>query len=81
MILRRFTAGMKRQDWSAVAIELIVVIAGVFIGLQASNWNQEVENDKRAIDFSQRLIDDLREEAWAYQLMIEYNQQVLASAE
>jgi hypothetical protein len=37
MILRRITANFRRQDWSAVVIELIVVVVGVFLGLQASN--------------------------------------------
>ncbi len=81
MILRRFTASMKKQDWAAIAIELVVVVVGVFIGLQASNWNQDRETDQRATVFTQHLNEDLREEAWGYQLMIEYNQQVRANAE
>jgi hypothetical protein len=36
MILRRITANFLRQDWMAVAIELVVVVLGVFIGAQAS---------------------------------------------
>ncbi len=81
MILRRFSASMRKQDWTAVIVELVVVVVGVFIGLQASNWNQDRETDRRAAVFTQHLIEDLREEAWGYQLMIEYNQQVRTSAE
>ena len=40
MILRRITANFRRQDWMAVVIELVIVILGVFIGIQVSNWNQ-----------------------------------------
>lgn len=36
MILRRITANFRRQDWMAVAVELVVVVLGVFIGVQAS---------------------------------------------
>lgn len=36
MILRRITANFRRPDWMAVAIELVVVVLGVFIGVQAS---------------------------------------------
>jgi len=36
MILRRITANFRRQDWTAVAIELVVLVFGVFIGAQAS---------------------------------------------
>lgn len=41
MILKRFAADLRAQNWFGVGIELAIVIVGVFIGLQASNWNQE----------------------------------------
>lgn len=41
MILRRLTANLRAQNWTSVAIELAIVILGVFIGLQAANWNEE----------------------------------------
>lgn len=31
---------LKRQDWMAVAIEFVIVVFGVFVGLQVSEWNQ-----------------------------------------
>lgn len=40
MILRRVTEHVTEQHWAAVVIELVVVILGVFIGLQVDNWNQ-----------------------------------------
>ena len=40
MILRRLTENLRTQNWTNVAIELAIVIVGVFIGLQAANWNQ-----------------------------------------
>jgi hypothetical protein len=80
MILRRLTANFRRQDWSAVVIELVVVIVGVFIGLQASNWNEQRETDQKAAVFSERLRADLREEAWGYEVQVGYFNQVLANA-
>jgi hypothetical protein len=41
MILRRLTANLKTQNWTAIAIEFVIVVVGVFIGTQVSNWNQE----------------------------------------
>lgn len=81
MILRRFGASMRKQDWTAILIELVVVVVGVFIGLQASNWNEDRQADTKAAVYTTHLTEDLREEAWDYQLMIEYNQQVRANAE
>ena len=43
MILCRIAAHFRRQDWTAVFIELIVVVVGVFIGVQASNWSEECD--------------------------------------
>jgi hypothetical protein len=40
MILRRLSANLKAQNWTAIAIELLIVVVGVFIGMQVSNWNQ-----------------------------------------
>jgi len=41
MILRRLARAFLHQDWNAVLIELVIVIRGVWIGLQAHNWNAE----------------------------------------
>lgn len=40
MIFKRAVAKLHAQDWAAIAIEVAIVIIGVFIGMQVSNWNQ-----------------------------------------
>lgn len=40
MILNRMAANLRVQNWTGVAIELAIVIVGVFIGMEVSNWNQ-----------------------------------------
>ena len=40
MILRRITEAFRRQDWFTVAIETLIVVLGVFLGLQVNNWNE-----------------------------------------
>ena len=39
MILRRLATSIRKQDWFAVVIETLIVVMGVFIGLQVNNWN------------------------------------------
>ena len=39
MILRRITEHVKAQNWFAVAIDFVIVVVGVFIGIEVSNWN------------------------------------------
>lgn len=41
MIYKRVAARLRAQDWLAITIEIGIVIVGVFIGSQVSNWNQE----------------------------------------
>ncbi|MFS8136924.1 MAG: hypothetical protein ACMG50_02235 [Thermomonas sp.] len=43
MIFRCFLQRFHQQQWGAIATELVIVIIGVFIGMQASNWNEERE--------------------------------------
>lgn len=80
MILRRVIEHVKHQQWTAIFIDLVIVVLGVFIGIQVSNWNTERETRQKAEVFSTRLRADLREEAWAYEYLIEYNREVLANA-
>ncbi len=40
MLLRRVVESLRTQNWAGVAIELVIVMVGVFIGIQAANWNQ-----------------------------------------
>jgi hypothetical protein len=58
MILRRLTAGLKRQDWTAVTVEFVIVVLGVFIGTQVANWN-ESRLERQAAN---RMLDQLRPE-------------------
>ena len=39
MILRRITEQVRTQNWSAVGAELVIVVVGVFLGLQAQDWS------------------------------------------
>lgn len=39
MILRRLTEHVKTQNWFAVALDFVIVVLGVFVATQVSNWN------------------------------------------
>ena len=39
MLLRRITKHVKDQNWFAVGIDFVIVVIGVFIGIQVANWN------------------------------------------
>ena len=81
MIRQRVIQQLKNQQWVAAGIELVIVVLGVFIGLQASNWNQERVSARQGAILAERLKADLRHEDWVYQYLIDYNRQVLKNAE
>ena len=43
MILARLSAAIRAQNWFAVALEFVIVIAGVVIGFQVTAWNADRE--------------------------------------
>ncbi len=78
MILRRLTQHIKAQNWFAVWLDFLIVVVGVFIGLQVSNWNAERANLERARDYLERLEADLAADAKNIYVREQFNSQVLA---
>jgi hypothetical protein len=39
MLVRRIIERARAQDWSAVLLEFVIVVIGVFIGLQVQEWS------------------------------------------
>jgi len=39
VLLRRVIEHVKSQNWLAVGLDFVIVVVGVFIGIQVSNWN------------------------------------------
>ncbi len=79
MLLRRVMQHVNDQNWFAVGIDFFIVVVGVFIGIQVSNWNEERETGQKAKLFSERLTEDLRKEAWGYESVIAYNRDTNAN--
>jgi hypothetical protein len=40
MILRRFIKHISSENWFAVGLDVIVVVVGIFLGMQVTEWNQ-----------------------------------------
>lgn len=72
MILRRFAEALKEQNWTSIWIEFVLLVAGVFLGIQVANWNEDRATARRAEIFTERLRSDLREEAWGYEMQVGY---------
>jgi hypothetical protein len=55
MILHRLTENLRVQNWTAITIEFVLVIAGVFLGITAANWNEQ----RQARDETELLLSQL----------------------
>lgn len=58
MVFQRLAENLRTQNWTTVAIEVLVLTLGVFLGLQVENWNQNRIDRVKARDYSERLIAD-----------------------
>jgi hypothetical protein len=81
VILRRVIDHVRRQEWTAIIIDLVIVVVGVFIGIQVANWNEDRLTRGKAAVFTARLKEDLRQEAWRYQFLLEYYKDVRDATE
>lgn len=41
VIIRRIVSSFKKQDWFVTIIEVLIVVIGIFLGLQVNDWNDE----------------------------------------
>lgn len=59
MLLRRITQHVTDQNWFAVFIDFLIVVVGVFIGIQVSNWNQSLKDQQDEALFYASLHQDI----------------------
>jgi len=72
MILRSVMRHVRDQNWFAVGLDFLIVVVGVFIGIQVSNWNETRQNNALAEDYLDRLTTDLVTEQALWQAAIDY---------
>ncbi len=64
MLFRRVRKHVKAQDWFAVGVDFVIVVIGVFIGIQVANWNEVRQERIREAHYLERLdieFDTVRE--------------------
>ena len=74
MIFRRVKAHIENENWFAVFIDFLIVVVGVFVGIQVANWNANMADQAQ---LEQQLVS-FRIELENNQLHFEtYQQQLL----
>ncbi|WP_068547558.1 hypothetical protein [Thalassotalea crassostreae] len=61
MILRRFMKHVSEQNWFAVGLDVLVVVTGIFLGMQVTNWNEERKERSQEVFLLKQLETDLTE--------------------
>ncbi len=60
MLLRRVSEHVKTQNWFAVLLDFLIVIIGVFLGIQVNNWNEARLLRAEETFFLERLLEDIQ---------------------
>ena len=72
MLLRRVIQHVRKQEWTAVAIDFAIVVVGVFVGIQAANWNDMRADEARARGYLERIQNDVEADLANYQNRIRF---------
>ncbi|RIJ14751.1 DUF6090 family protein [Henriciella mobilis] len=63
MILQRLATSIRKQDWFTVLIETLIVVFGVFIGLQVNNWNGARQDRAAGLYYLSSIGEDIASDA------------------
>ncbi|MEZ5894974.1 MAG: DUF6090 family protein [Parvularculaceae bacterium] len=77
MILRRVIEHFRKQEWTAIFLDFVIVVVGVFIGIQVSNWNERNAEVRQGRDYQDRIVADLRADHATTQTQLDYYRTVL----
>jgi len=80
MAIRRFRDHAADQNWFAVLIDVGIVVLGVFLGIQASNWNASRIERSEARAYRAQIVEDLRANEEELAERSRYYRQVRVSA-
>lgn len=74
MILRRIIGHLRKQEWTAIGIDFVIVVVGVFLGLQVNNWNEAAANRRAEVAYLSQLQGDLQRIELVVRDQIEFEQ-------
>ena len=71
MLLRSLTRHVRNQNWFAVWIDFVIVVVGVFIGIQVANWNDTLAEYQKETDALVELRKELESSIVATQAKVD----------
>ena len=79
MQIRRLARHFQRQDWSAVLLELVVVVVGIFLAFQVDRWYEDRKLQSQSFERISALIAEFAKNRENLDLNINRGQRVTDS--
>ncbi|MEM1391488.1 MAG: hypothetical protein AAGG45_10445 [Pseudomonadota bacterium] len=81
MLFRRISEHVKTQNWTAVGLDFIIVVVGVFVGIQVANLNDDLRDAENRADLRMELVEDLKADMLEIELHASLSAYRFAAAE
>ena len=59
MILPRLAQAIRGQHWTTLALELLILVIGIFLGLQVDDWNEARKHQQQESVYMHKIYQDL----------------------
>ena len=69
MLFRRVAEHVRTQNWTAIGIDFLIVVVGVFLGIQLGNWNEGRKEQAEYADAVERLDREMTANVAAFDAM------------
>lgn len=79
MLLRRLAQHVQSQNWFAVWLDFLIVVVGVFVGLQVSNWNDDTRVQALEQSYLSRVAEEVTANIATFESGIEHAEQSRAA--
>ncbi|NNU16531.1 hypothetical protein HK107_09385 [Parvularcula sp. ZS-1/3] len=77
MILRRVMEHVRTQNWFAVGIDFVIVVVGVFLGIQIGNWNEARVSHVQEAEYLEQLRDEIASNAHMARIQAQFVDRVV----
>lgn len=72
MLPRQLLKSLRERDWTSLGLEVVILVLGVFLGMEAANWNEDRQNRALADSYMERLAADLEAELTIWEDFLSY---------
>lgn len=77
MLLRRIKQHVENENWFSVFVDFVIVVVGVYVGIEVANWNEQRQEDQRGLEYMERLKADFESDLRIISYRLSFWEQVL----